>query len=224
MTIEQELEEAKARFLQEASPETWEAVKQTIADLINSKQAQNAVAAGRIAPPFALEDMSGKLFASHQLLAKGPLVVIFLRGISCPFCSVDLASVEQSAASLRESGASIVAIVPEPAADVRTSLSGREVSFPVLSDANGDVAEAYGLNWTPSARQIVARPARNESVGSLTHPIPIPARFVIATDGVVAYSDIDPNFTRRPDAAELIQPTQRLTRRAPRTGVDILGE
>src|SRR5689334_12604615 len=48
--------------------------------------AEKALKAGDPAPQFELPDQNGKLVRSPELLARGMLVVCFIRGRWCPFC------------------------------------------------------------------------------------------------------------------------------------------
>jgi hypothetical protein len=34
--------------------------------------------------------------------------------------------------------------------------------------------------------------------------LPMPARYVIGTDGVIAYAEVNPDYTQRPDPQELL--------------------
>jgi hypothetical protein len=38
----------------------------------------------------------------------------------------------------------------------------------------------------------------------------MPARYVIRTDGLIAYAEVNPDYTRRPDPAELLPVLRRL--------------
>jgi hypothetical protein len=43
----------------------------------------------------------------------------------------------------------------------------------------------------------------------------MPARYIVGRDGVIAYAEINPDYTRRPDPSELLPVLDRLaTRRA----------
>ena len=49
--------------------------------------------------------------------------------------------------------------------------------------------------------------------------LPMPARYVIGTDGVTAYSEVNPDYTQRPDPSELLPLLDRMRasrRRDPR--------
>jgi hypothetical protein len=40
--------------------------------------------------------------------------------------------------------------------------------------------------------------------------LPISARYVIGTDGIIAYSEVNPDYTHRPDPSELLPVLDRL--------------
>ena len=70
------------------------------------EQLQRALKAGDSAPSFTLPDADGRSVSSADLLAKGPLVLIFYRGVWCPYCNFDLqvleAAVQDPATPLAE--------------------------------------------------------------------------------------------------------------------------
>jgi peroxiredoxin len=53
-------------------------------ELITSGAATRALKAGDTAPPFVLKDPDGKPVSAAELLAQGPLVVSFYRGVWYP--------------------------------------------------------------------------------------------------------------------------------------------
>ena len=40
--------------------------------------------------------------------------------------------------------------------------------------------------------------------------LPMPARYVIGTDGIIAYAEVNPDYTRRPDPSDLLPVLDRL--------------
>ncbi|MGE5152281.1 MAG: AhpC/TSA family protein, partial [Rhodospirillaceae bacterium] len=40
--------------------------------------------------------------------------------------------------------------------------------------------------------------------------LPMPARYVIGQDGVIAYAEVNPDYTNRPDPSEMFPILQRL--------------
>lgn len=72
------------------SKEALKTMHRATAALIESGQAQRAKKAGDPAPQFILKDPDGMPVSSRELLAKGPLVISFYRGVWCPYCNLEL--------------------------------------------------------------------------------------------------------------------------------------
>ena len=41
--------------------------------------------------------------------------------------------------------------------------------------------------------------------GDESWELPIPASFIVGTDGIIAYASADPDYTRRPEPEELLE-------------------
>lgn len=169
---------------------------------------RRALSVGRPAPDFALPDDAGRVVGLSELLARGPVVLTFYRGVWCPYCNEDLKALQAALPAFRDRGAALVSISPQTAANSQRAKRDHGVGFPVLDDAGNTVAAAYGLRYTLSdeLRSLygsmgVNLPAFNGD-GSWT--LPVPARFVVRPDGVVAYAEVDPDYTTRPDPTELL--------------------
>ena len=182
--------------------------------LISSGQARRAVKAGDRAPEFVLPDVDGNAVSSAALLKQGPLVVTFYRGFWCPFCNADLQAVEGAAQRIRGFGASLVAISPQTPANSRISLQENHLSFPILSDKNCELAEKFGIRWMPS--QALQGVYRNFGTdvgkfnGDGSWALPMPARHVIGTDGIVAYAKVNANYTHRPEPGDVCPVLEKL--------------
>jgi len=75
------LDAFKAACAREWPPEAFALVNQTLADLAQTGMQEMALKAGDKAPSFALPDQDGRLVHSQELLAQGPLVLVFYRGM-----------------------------------------------------------------------------------------------------------------------------------------------
>jgi len=62
-----------------------ETMQRATAELIASGAGSRSLKAGDTAPPFVLNNANGNALASSALLAQGPLVVSFYRGVWCPY-------------------------------------------------------------------------------------------------------------------------------------------
>ena len=186
-------------------------------ELIASRAADKALKVGDVAPDFILKDPDGKDVWSKELLAKGPLIVTFYRGIWCPYCNMDLQAIEERIAELRSLGAELVAISPQTAPNSRRSQRENKLSFPILSDPNNELAAAFGLRFTlPDYLQDLYKNAFKNNLavvnGDASWTLPMPARFVIGQDGRIVYAEVNPDYTRRPDPEELIPVLKSIAR------------
>jgi peroxiredoxin len=197
------------------TPDNLKAILSTeLKALISSGLAKRAVKAGDKAPEFVLPDADGNTVASADLLRQGALVVTFYRGFWCPFCNADLQAVEAAAERIRGFGASLVAISPQTPANSRLSLQENHLSFPILSDKNCELADKFGIRWLPS--QALQGVYRNFGTdvgkfnGDGSWAIPMPARYVIAPDGIVAYAKVNANYTHRPEPGDVCPVLEKL--------------
>lgn len=183
-------------------------IHQATAELEASGQAGRARKVGDAAPDFTLPGPDGKPVALRDLLANGPLVVTFYRGVWCPFCNAELQALEEALPEMRALGASLVAISPETAANSRKSVRQNELSFPILTDHGNAVADAFGLRFRlPDALIATYKGFGNnlEAVnGEDSWTLPMPGRFVIAPDGRIVYAEVNADYSRRPEPAEML--------------------
>jgi peroxiredoxin len=182
--------------------------------LIDSRQTDRALEAGDTAPEFTLRDAEGATVSSRELLARGPLIATFYCGVWCPYCNLDLQALEGVRPEIEARGASLVAISPQTPANSRKSQRDNKLDFPILSDAGAAVAAEIGLRFSlPEELIQVYRQFGNDLAKINDDPscvLPMPARYVIGTDGVIAYAEINPDYTRRPDLSELLPVLDRL--------------
>jgi peroxiredoxin len=178
-------------------------------ELLASGAAARALKAGDRAPEFALKDAKGREIASRELLSKGPLVVTFYRGVWCPYCNMDLQALQEALPAITERGAQLIAISPQSQHNSLKSERENRVTFPILSDPGNEVAARFGLRFKlPDYLIELYRDSFKNDLsrtnGDSSWTLPMPARYVIGTDGVIAYAEVSPDYTRRPDPEELL--------------------
>ncbi|WP_395404823.1 peroxiredoxin-like family protein [Pseudoduganella sp. UC29_106] len=184
------------------------------AELRASGQHQRALKAGDKAPSFELTDAEGRIVRSEDLLAQGPLVVSFYRGVWCPHCNMDLQELQAILPRIRELGANLVAISPQVASNSRKSMRDNKLAFPVLSDPHNAVAAAFGVRFAlPDYLVDLYKSLKNDLAafnGDDSWTLPMPGRFIIGQDGVIAYAEVDPDYTVRPEPELLLAPLAAL--------------
>lgn len=189
-----------------APPEVVATLRRSTAELIASGLAGRALAAGARAPRFSLPDSHGEIVNSADLLIRGPLVLTFQRGSWCPYCTMDMRAIEAAAREIRALGASVLAISPQSEPNSRKFEKDNGLSFSILRDSGNAVAHEFGLRYRVSQDVIaVYKGFGNDLVagnGEDSLTLPLPARYVIGRDGIVAYAEVNADYTRRPDPRE----------------------
>ena len=180
---------------------------------IASGAAGRALKAGDCAPDFTLEAPDGTPVSSAALLARGSLVVSFYRGVWCPYCNMELQALQAALPEFEAAGASLVAISPQTRANSRKSVRENALDFPILSDTHNDVAAAFGLRFALPDYLVDLYKALGNQLPSFngddSWTLPMPGRFVIGSDGIIAYAEVNPDYTRRPEPSDMLPAIRR---------------
>ena len=81
MGLQDKLDEHKKSFLEKAPPEAVEVMQRATEDLKNSGILDKVLKPGQSAPEFSLPDENGNPVELKGLLAQGPVVISFYRGV-----------------------------------------------------------------------------------------------------------------------------------------------
>ncbi len=150
------------------------------------------------------------------LLEHGPLVVTFYRGAWCPFCNFDLSALEEARSEIESRGATLVAISQQTAPNSRKSQRQNGLGFPILGDHGGEIAARFGVRWTlPDYLREVQKALGADLTqfnGEDSWTLPMPARYVIAQDGTIAYAEVNADYTRRPEPSAIFPVLEQLGR------------
>jgi peroxiredoxin len=199
-----------------APPAAVEALHRSTDELIASGAQNRALKAGDVAPAFTLPDADGNPVSSKALLEKGPLVITFYRGVWCPYCNFDLSALEEARLDIELRGASLVAISQQTAPNSRKSQRQNGLGFPILGDHGGDIAAKFGVRWTlPDYLREVQKALGADLTqfnGEDSWTLPMPARYVVAQDGTIAYAEVNADYTRRPEPSAIFPVLEQLRR------------
>ncbi len=167
-----------------------------------------ALKVGDKSPSFELPDHNGQLVSSADLLAKGRLVLCFIRGRWCPFCVGQMEAMSSIAAEIEAAGASLVAVSPQTEKQAFFMNDQHKLAFPLLVDTHNQLARQFGLVYrVPEEQQGLYRstfvnlPFAN---GDSSWELPIPATFVIDRDGTFLFASANEDYTERPEPLEIL--------------------
>lgn len=185
-----------------------------VAMLDRAEVAAHTLACGAVMPGFLLPSAEGQLLSSADLLDHRPLVITFFRGDWCPFCMLTLAALEEALPDIDAAGATLIAMTPETGGRALRAKRVHGLNYDVLSDVDNAVAMQFGIVVNPpkSYRALLARAGVDlvERHGNLGGFIPLPATFLIGTDGIVQRAWVDLDVTRRVEPAAIVDAARRL--------------
>ena len=98
---------------------------------------------GDDAPAFTLKDATGNEVSLSPRPGRST-IVYFYPAAATPGCTKEACDFRDSLASLQSAGYDVLGISPDPVAKLAKFSAAEELTFPLLSDADHAVAEAYG--------------------------------------------------------------------------------
>jgi peroxiredoxin len=163
---------------------------------------------GDEAPDFALPDQRGEEVYLSALVRRGPVVLIFYRGLWCPYCNLQLRTFQAHLDQILALGAQLVAVSPQTPDRSLSMADKNDLGFLVLSDAGANVIDRYGLKYEVDAETRALFEAVGNDVGSYNGPgswvLPAGATIVIGVDGAVRYAHVRGNWTERAQPADVL--------------------
>lgn len=190
-------------------------IVQTTEELRQSEILKDSLNIGDRVKDFTLPNVSGDAVELKQLLAAGPVVISFFRGTWCRFCNLELKALQDVLPEIQALGASLVAISPQtPDYYSMSTAQDSSLDFEVLSDVGNQVARNFGIVYqVPESLRPIMQGLGADLLaanGDETFELPIPATYVIAPDGTVAYAFVEPDFTKRVEPTQIIAVLQKL--------------
>lgn len=197
--------------LEQITAQIPEAIATRITDgtaLIADSGVAPGLAVGAVAPDFTLPDAVGHPTTLSDLLTRGPVVLTFYRGEWCPYCNLQLRSLQTALPRLRELGASLVAISPQAADHALSVREKNDLTFSVLSDVDQTVIRAYHVQFTLSGdlEDLQVNVFHNDPAAQNadhSRSLPVPSTFVIDRDGVVRAAFVSADWRVRAEPGDV---------------------
>jgi peroxiredoxin len=182
-------------------PHFQAAIDALVSRLVESHAGATAPDVGEPMPSFLLPDEQGRLVRLEDLLSKGPVALAFHRGHWCPYCRINIDALARAEEEVAADHRHIAAIVPDRQRFAMWLKSDARAPFPVLTDMDNGYAMSLGLAIYvgDELKNMMARSGWEPSVsqGTDNWMLPIPATFVVDTDGIVQARFVDPDYRVR---------------------------
>jgi peroxiredoxin len=200
--------QAFADELRRLGPHFQTAVDALVNRLVESNAGATAPKVGEPMPAFLLPNEQGRLVRLEDFLEEGPVALAFNRGQWCPYCRINIDALARAQEEVAAEHRQIAAIVPDRQRFAMWLKSDAKALFPVLTDMDNGYAMVLGLaiyvgdelkrlmvssGWDPSVSQ-----------GTDNWMLPIPATFIVGTDGIVHARFVDPDYRMRMGIEDMI--------------------
>ncbi len=207
---------ARLRFVADRVRELSTAYAEAVDGFVERLERVNAGASapqvGDVMPGFMLPDHNGRMVMLDELLEDRPAVLVFHRGHWCPYCRLTMSGMAQIEARITPHA--LVAISPERQQYTRELRADAGADFPFLSDVGSGYALSLDLAiWVDDAMaRLIASSGLDipEYQGTEGWIMPVPAVFVVGTDGRVIARHVDPDYRRRMELADLLGVLERI--------------
>ena len=156
---------------------------------------------GAKAPEFSLNNLARTAVKLSEQTARGPVVLILLRGFpgyQCPLCNRQVNELIQSAQSFADANARVLFVYPGPATIVHDKaeefVAGKKLPghFQILLDADFQFTNLYGLRWD----------APKETA--------YPSTFVLDRSGRITFAKVSQTHGGRSTPAEILEALAKL--------------
>jgi peroxiredoxin len=200
--------QAFADAVRRLGPNFQDAVDKLVARLKQHDVGENAPKPGEKMPPFVLPDENGELISLDELLEDGPVAVTFHRGHWCPYCRINTRALAEAQGQIAAEGGHVAAIMPDREHFTAELKAESDAPFPILTDFDNGYALSLNLAfWVGEEMQDLMSNAGWDvarSQGSDTWLLPVPATFVVGTDGEVKARFVDPDYRKRMTIEDLL--------------------
>jgi peroxiredoxin len=190
-----------ANSVRTISPSFADAVDRLVARLQQSGAGQTAPQPGEQMPPFQLPDEAGHIVSLGDLLSRGAVAVTFHRGHWCPYCRLNTRALAGAQKEIERDGSQIVAIMPDRHQFTEEFKAESNAQFPILTDMDNGYALSLNLAiWVGREMEEMIAAAGWDIPTYQGNPswiLPIPATFVVGTDGKVKARFVDPDYRKR---------------------------
>lgn len=177
-----------------------------------------ALQAGDCAPDFELPNQRGEPVSLSGTLARGPAVVVFVRGEWCPYCGATMRAWQSMYRLVEEAGASFLMASPQSRERTADMARRRRLTFDILNDRWARVAGRFGIAYEIEGdyRDFVQGEfgldvgAYN---GTYNWRVPVSATYVIDGDRRIALAHMNPDHRVRLDPEAALAALARLRSR-----------
>ncbi|BDI33485.1 hypothetical protein CCAX7_55360 [Capsulimonas corticalis] len=175
-----------------------------------SPQDTHPLKAGDTTPKLlSLIDANGKRFDLDKAIASKPTILIFFRGGWCPYCNAHLSSLQKIEPDLTKLGYQVLAISPDKAPLLAEMAGKDKLTYQLLTDAGMSASLAFGVAYSVSPDMDKSLKGfgvdLKDRTGQPQPMLPVPAAYVLDTQGNIKFAYSNPDYKVRVDSDALLK-------------------
>ena len=163
---------------------------------------------GSAIPVVTLQSIDGEEKNLRDIVSEKPTILIFYRGGWCPYCNTHLGQLREVEDDLVGLGYQVLAVSPDSPETLSVAEATPESSYTILSDSSTAAAQGFGLVFRVDDKTLERYQQYNIDIekasGMKHHNLPVPAAFVIGTDGIIDFAYVNPDYKVRVDPSVLL--------------------
>jgi peroxiredoxin len=160
-------------------------------------------------PDVELKNIDNETVRLKELVSQQPSILVFYRGGWCPYCNRQLSDLNAIEEQLYEIGYQLLAISPDKPEKLKATLDKNELGYTLLSDSPMNVSKAFGIAFkvdqeTVDRYKSIGLDLEGDS-GYDHHLLPVPAVYIVNTDGIVKFNYVNPDYKERINGEVLLK-------------------
>lgn len=156
---------------------------------------------GMSVPGFTVLEVSGEQRVFDPANVSKPLVITFFRGGWCPYCNLHLSELRHAEKELKAMGFDIWFISADRPELLYESLDEPDIGYTILSDGSLEAARTFGIAFKLDEGTLTRYEKKGidllETSGENHQALPVPATFIVGTDGEIHFEYTNPDFGTR---------------------------
>ena len=188
------------------------------AEVANDPFAVQPLLPGQSAPGFTMTDAHGEAFEFVPTGLERPALIIFYRGGWCPYCNLHLAELRKIEDQLTAHVDLMFLSADQPAVLAEAVADGEVLDYALLSDADSEIAQAFGIAFRVDDATVEKYEEYGIDLEAASghdhHVLPVPAVFLVGTDGVIRFQYVNPDYRIRLSPEVLVAVAQTMPHRS----------
>ena len=168
------------------------------------------IAIGETVSNFKAITNNADTFELQEALTNGPVLLIFYRGQWCSFCSRYLSKIQDSLSFIEAKGVTVFGVSPEKPTVSVIAAEKTKAEFKLLYDDGYEISNAFDLAFlSDNAKLLKYNGAVNANLKTAhsddSQRLPVPATYIIGTNGKVIWRHFDVNYKKRASVTEILK-------------------